>query len=342
MTNQNQEVEPTKQDRQPIWKLILALVLGVGLLYFAFRGIDFEKMMQYMKEVNPLYVCIIFVVGVVSHVLRAVRWVILLKPVAERNVSLWNSFYAVIMGYAINVVIPKGGEVARIVEISRLEKIPWAGVAPTLVIDRLLDVVLLAFLVGTTLTVLPQSVLDQFPGLAQSGVAMVIGAVVGLLLLPKLSAIIRFFIAIPTFKKLIPERILGVLESKIDEFDKGTKCLNNPMNYPIIAVLSVLMWACYVGNFYLMILAFNLQDKVSPINSLIAFTIGTLANFVPTPGSAGGFHVLVQQGMMMTTDVNKEQALAVATLLHIMAYVVVSCIPAAFCVLVQSFKKKAA
>jgi uncharacterized protein (TIRG00374 family) len=342
MTNQSQEVEPLKQGRQPIWKLLVALLLGAGLLYFAFKGIDFNKMMQYMQEVNPLFVFLVFAIGVISHFLRAVRWIILLKPVAERNVSLWNSFYAVILGYAVNVVIPKGGEVVRLVEMSRLEKLPWAAVAPTLLIDRLLDVAMLALLVGGTLTILPQSVLETVPWLVPGGISMVGAATVGLLLLPKLSVIVRWVMNIPFIKKALPERISNILTEKLIEFETGTKCLTNPISFPIIALLSFVMWGCYWLSFYLMIFGFNMQNSVDAKASLIAFTIGTLSNFVPTPGAAGGFHLLVQQGLMMTADVNKEQALAFATVLHLLNYVVASCIPAAVCVLIRTFQKKSA
>lgn len=340
MTNQAQPAEPVKQGKQPVWKLLVAILLGAGLLYFAFRGIDLQRMMQYMQEINPFYVFLIFAVGILSHFLRALRWIILLKPVAERNVSLWNSFYAVILGYAVNVVIPKGGEVVRLVEMSRLEKLPWAAVAPTLLIDRLLDVALLALLVGVTLTVLPQSVLETVPWLVPGGLLMVAGATIGMLLLPKLSAIVRWFMNLEIIKKALPEKVTTILMEKLAEFEVGTKCLTSPVTFPIIAFLSIAIWACYWVSFYLMLFAFNMQALVSATDCLITFTIGTLSNFVPTPGAAGGFHLLVQQGLMINGQVNKEQALAYATVLHIMNYIVVSCVTAAVCVLIQSFKKR--
>ena len=340
MTNQAQPAEPANQGKQPAWKLLVALLLGAGLLYFAFRGIDLEKMIQYMQEINPFYVFLIFVIGIMGHFLRALRWIILLKPVAERNVSLWNSFYAVILGYAVNVVIPKGGEVLRLVEMSRLEKLPWAAVAPTLLIDRLLDVALLALLVGLTLTVLPESVLKTVPWLVPGGIGMVVAATIGMLLLPKLSAIIHWVMNIQVIRKALPDKIFNILSEKVGEFDVGAKCLTNPVSFPIIAILSAAIWGCYWISFYLMLFAFNMQELVSATDCLIAFTIGTLSNFVPTPGAAGGFHLLVQQGLMINDHVNKEQALAYATVLHIVNYVVVSCVTAAVCVLIQSFKKK--
>ncbi len=335
-----QETELPKQERPAIWKLLLMLVLAGTLLYFAFRGCDLEKMAEYVKEVNPSYIVLVFFSSIFSHFLRAVRWVILLKPVADRKVSLWHSFYAIILGYAVNVVIPRGGEVARLVELSRLEKLPWAGVMPTMLIDRLIDIAVLAFLLGFTLTVLPASVLQSMPWLVPSGVTMLIAAAVGLILMPKLSWLFRKVLSIRFVAKSLPQKISGAVEEKMSEFDKGAKCLSDPIAYPLIALLSALMWFFYWLNFYLMLYAFNLQDRVGPIDCLIAFTVGTVGVLVPTPGSAGGFHLLVQQGLMLTSGLAKEQALAFATVLHVNNFIITTCVPAAICMLIQSTKKK--
>ncbi|MDZ4834407.1 MAG: lysylphosphatidylglycerol synthase transmembrane domain-containing protein [Candidatus Melainabacteria bacterium] len=335
-----QDSQEQPQARQPIWKLIAAVVLGLGMLYLAFRGCDFQKIGHYMQQVDPLFVAAVFVIGVFSHVLRSIRWTIFLEPVAGRKVSLWHSFYAVMIGYAVNVVIPRGGEVARLVEMSRLEKLPWAGVMPTMFIDRLIDMVMLAILLGLTLTVLPESILKMLPWLVPVGIATAVGATLGLVALPFTSKILRFFTAMPFVKNNIPARIVTILEEKTLEFDKGARCLTNPVTYPMIAGLSVLMWFCYWLNFYVMIFAFHLQDKVSAKDSLIANTIGTLGVLIPTPGSAGSFHVFIQQGLELTSHLEKEQALAFATILHIIAFVTVPVLPAAICMMIESFKKK--
>jgi uncharacterized membrane protein YbhN (UPF0104 family) len=87
-----------------------------------------------------------------------------------------------------------------------------------------------------------------------------------------------------------------------------------------------------------MLYAFKLESKVTIVDSLIAFTVGTVGVLVPTPGSAGGYHLLVQQGLMLTSGLDKEQSLAFATVLHVVAFIVVTCLPAAFCVIVEALR----
>lgn len=335
-----QSAEDKPQAKQPVWKLIAAVVLGIGLLYFAFNGCDWVKISQYMKEVNPLIVVLVFLIGVLSHFIRALRWTIFLQPVAGRKVSLWHSFYAVIIGYAVNVVFPRGGELARLVEMSRLEKLPWAGIVPTMFVDRLIDLVMLALLVGLTLTILPKSILEALPALVPGGISIAVGATVGLLALPFTSKIAKFFTSLTFVQKAVPERILKVLEEKTIEFDKGARCLTNPLNYPMIAGLSVLMWFFYWLNFYVMLFGFDLQNRVSAKDSFIANTIGTFGVLVPTPGSAGGYHILTQKGLELVSNIERERGLAFATVLWLIAFIAVPGVMAAICVAVESFRKK--
>ncbi|MEO6293715.1 MAG: lysylphosphatidylglycerol synthase transmembrane domain-containing protein, partial [Burkholderiaceae bacterium] len=132
-------------------KQLLIAVLALGLLWFAFRGTDLNELWRYSQTVKPLPVILMVLVGIFGNFLRAYRWTILLRPLSATPVSQFNSFYAVSMGYAVNIAVPRGGEIVRLLSICKSEKLPWAGVLPTMLIDRLLDVAFLVALFGVTL-----------------------------------------------------------------------------------------------------------------------------------------------------------------------------------------------
>src|SRR3990167_2078939 len=92
-------------------KQLLGIGFAVLFLWLAFRGIDAGQFMQALNEVQPFYVALLFASGIASHVLRAWRWQILLKPLSARHISLWNLFCALMVCYAVNVVIRRGGEI---------------------------------------------------------------------------------------------------------------------------------------------------------------------------------------------------------------------------------------
>lgn len=326
-----------KQDwRKALIKRVLTVVFAIALLWLAFRGCNFVEIWNYTRQTDPLFLFLLFVCGIISQVLRAWRWIFMLEPVAGRKISLWNSYCAVVVGYAVNVVVPRGGEVARLVSITRSEKLSWAGVLSTLLLDRLLDIALLVFALGLTLTVLPKNILDEFPWLVPGGVMLLVATIIGLVLLPKMGAILRWVLRSSFAARSLPEKIISKLSELSAQFDVGTKCLTNPVAYPAIVGLSVAIWVFFAVSYYLMVLAFHLNSQISAAQCLVIFSVGSTGVLVPTPGSIGSFHFLVSQTMMLTAGVDKDLALAYATALHVFSFIVVACIPAAVCLPLQS------
>ncbi|MBZ0185526.1 MAG: flippase-like domain-containing protein, partial [Candidatus Obscuribacterales bacterium] len=275
------------------WKILLAFLLAIGLLWWVFKDCDLNAIIDYSKRIDPIFVVLTLIVGLISHILRAARWIILLKPVANRSISLWNSFYSIIAGYVVNIIVPRGGEVVRLVFISRLEKLPWPGVAPTVFIDRLLDIVLLVLLFAASVPAIPKSIHDQMPWLLCSSMSLMAITIIALALLPKGAQIMTWFKNLEFVKKKMPEPLSKKLDSLIEQFHQGTRCITDPVAYPMILALTAGMWFCYFLNFYMMIFAFHLQEKVGMLACFLIFTIGSLGNLVPTPGSVGGFHAMV-------------------------------------------------
>ncbi len=129
-----------------IVKQLAAISFGALFLWLAFRNADIGKIWGYAKGVEPIYLLLLCVSILASHLTRAYRWVIFLSPLSKEKIRLFSSFSATMFGYAVNLVIPRGGEVVRIISISKSEGLPWAGVLPTMLIDRLLDVAVLCLL----------------------------------------------------------------------------------------------------------------------------------------------------------------------------------------------------
>lgn len=332
-------VEPPKPQKNGITgalKQLAVFALAVVFLWLAFRNCDAKQLLEYSKNVDPVYIALLSAVCVLSHVIRAYRWLFILKPLTDRKISFWNSFCAVLLGNAVNVVIPRGGEVARLISICKSEKLEWPAVTATMFIDRLLDVAFLVMILGCTMTILPKSITESMPWLMPGGGVLMVLTVIGLVMLPRMGKIMHWAIELEPVKKIVPSKIHGRLAGLAEQFDIGTKSLTDPKAYPMIAFLSIAMWITYWLSTFFMIYAMRLSDTVSALQSLIVFTVGSVGVLIPTPGSVGSFHFLVSQGLIMTAGVNKDLALAFATILHLLSFVVCTCIPAAICIPIQT------
>ncbi len=322
-----------------ITRQIIAVLAVAVLAWLSFRGANLSQVMFYARSANVTYLGLLCLSVLFSHVLRAWRWLILMRPLAGKKISLWHSFCAVIYGYAVNIIIPRGGEIVRLIVICKSENLSWAGVLPTLLIDRLLDLVTLALLLGFTLISLPSAQLASLPWLYPCGISLTVSTVVLFLALPVLSPIVTFIINIPWLKKLIPPDLLPKIKNLLDQFQLGTASLTNPLTYPLIALLSLAIWFFYWLNFHFALAAFALDRTFTLSKELIAFTIASVGALVPTPGCIGGFHLLVSQCLILLGGVNQNLALTVATVLHAFAFVIVIAVTALACFLWQNLRK---
>ncbi len=85
------------------------------------------------------------VLGILSHVIRALRWKILLEPMGHHPKNS-NTFYAVMIGYLANLALPRLGEVTRCGVLNRYEKIPINQSIATVIVERSVDMVLFLLL----------------------------------------------------------------------------------------------------------------------------------------------------------------------------------------------------
>src|SRR5690242_1640832 len=105
----------------------------------------------------------------ISNLFRAWRWEYLLRPV-KRDLRFRNLFSAMMVGYMINNVLPRAGEIARPYAIGKLEGVSRSAAFGTVLMERIFD--LLSFLVVIALVpVVYSGPLTQiFPWFEQTGV----------------------------------------------------------------------------------------------------------------------------------------------------------------------------
>lgn len=326
--------KPESRAKQ-VFKQLFGLTLALLFLWLAFRNTNFNELRQHMQNISLPLMTALSAVGIFSHWLRAWRWTIMLKPVAGRNVGIWNAFCAVMIGYAVNIAVPRGGEVARVVSICKTERIPWVGVLPTMFIDRLLDVAMLVFLLGITMVMLPIDIRETITWLVPTGIALCAATVIGLVMLPMAGAIINRLMAIEKLRARMPDKVAERVTQLSEQFDRGTSSLRDPIGLAGIAVLSFVIWAAYFVSFYLGIMAFNMTSLIDLSHALIIFSIASVSVLVPTPGSLGTYHYAITQAMQKISNVGAAQAAAFAAVFHAVTFVLIVCLVAALCFILQ-------
>ena len=120
-------------------------LIGVLFLYFVFKGTNWADLMLKFKQTNYWWIAAGMSVSVISHYIRAYRANMLYKAL-DYTVSGKNSFYAVMIGYMMNYIIPRAGEVSRCASLLKTNDIPVNKSLGTVVTERIFDVVILFIL----------------------------------------------------------------------------------------------------------------------------------------------------------------------------------------------------
>lgn len=133
-----------------IFKYLFFLGLGIFLVWLSINQIkskpkEWEEFLTALSTANYWLFIPVFAILSGSHVLRALRWKILMEPMGY-NTSFPNTFFAVMIGYMANMAVPRLGEVLKCTILAKYEKVPAEKIIGTIVAERAFDVVSLGII----------------------------------------------------------------------------------------------------------------------------------------------------------------------------------------------------
>ena len=133
-------------------KITLPLIFGGCLVWYLFTVIPPETLLDYFKNANYWWIALGLFFGVLSHLSRAYRWKFMLEPMGYKP-KFTNSVLAVLIGYFVNLAIPRAGEVSRATVMANYENIPFEKGFGTIVAERIADLVMMFLIIGITLLI---------------------------------------------------------------------------------------------------------------------------------------------------------------------------------------------
>ena len=273
------------------WHFWLGVVISLGFLYLALRGLELGTMWKTLGGAR--YIWLLPGVGVyfLGVWARAWRWHYLLRPV--KAVPTREMFPIVAIGYMGNNIYPaRAGEILRAVVLKRRAAVPVSASLATIIVERVYDgVVMLAF-VFLNLPELARLTADSgFVGNIQTLALWGAGAFLGVLALFLLAAMFPQA-AEGVLQALVPrlvpsrfrEQILGIGL----RFLGGLESLRSPREALMVFLTSLVIWLLETGKYWFVMHAFDFQ--VSFFALMLMNGIVNLATTIPSaPGYVGTF-----------------------------------------------------
>jgi len=303
---------------------IIKIGLVVGIIGFTVfqitKELNFSEFVNILLNIKWEYCLFALIPAILSHCIRAVRWKIFLEPVHSSK-SYLNLFSAVMVGYLVNNITPRGGELVRPFVYARREKISKTAVFATIVVERVIDVIFLLLMFAAVFLASRSLISSAFPWLTTTMLTYFVAAV--------FLIIITIFLIITTnifdwFLDKIAKLIAPQKYERINElwksFKSGFNSLRNPKQYLKIFIQSALIWILYAIPIYIMFFAFDFQNTLNLgiIDAgLLVVVSGIGTTIAPTPGAIGVYHWLIVTAMThLYPSISTEEALAFATVNH--------------------------
>lgn len=303
---------------------ILPFALMAIFLFFAFKDVDLEISIDRITSLSIPWLFVFLFVFILSHFLRAVRWKYILNSV-KPEVRVKNLFGATMIGYGVNCVVPRLGELYRALFIGRWENLSRSSMLGTIIVERVVDIIGLFIAVLLSIIIFPGNLLEEISWL-QSALTIVF---VGILL------IILFIILLVRYKEKFSDVILKI----VGKFSKniagrlgyifhmladGFASLSGTKNYFMTISLTVVILFVYSINsllgFYLVRL-----DEVQPVTLSMAWISMTILAFgiiIPTPGGTGSYHAITILVLVSIFKFTYEAAAAYAIVTHLISTIV--------------------
>ena len=270
-------------------KVLVSLGLGVYLTWYLFDIMSEEDIAVFKKTIinsNYWLIALSLILALVSYFSRAYRWGYTLWPMGYKS-SFKNQYHSIMIGYLVNMTIPRAGEFSRAVMLKRSDNIPIGPGFGTIVTERIVDMIIMFSLAALAILISPNEtsiifkrIKESFVGTSSedggSGFWMYVLIVFGLILLGLL------------FITRIRQRILEFLNS----LKEGLSSIFKVKQYWAYLFHTLIIWISYLVMFALPFYAIEGTSNVPFSGMLLAFSFGALGISF-TNGGMGAYPLLI-------------------------------------------------
>ena len=287
-------------------QVLAGLAVSAAALWLTLRGKDLSAIWAAMQAADYRYLAPYLLVLVGIHLVRTVRWGILLEPVAKVPFARLNAVSAV--GFMALVLLPfRLGEFARPYLVADRPRLRVSAALSSVVVERVADGIFTGLLLILTLLAVPEGT----PGLkvlrlAGLGVSL---AFVGLLAFLVLAYRNR------TLAVRLTSRLLGAVSPKLaarvsgmmDAFIHGLRLVPSRRKVALFFVLTAGYWALNGWGMQLLARAFELD--LALVDAYTVLGVLVVGVMIPAgPGMVGTFQGAVVLGLSLFVSHEAAQA----------------------------------
>ncbi len=278
-----------------ILQYVFFLGLAIFLVWYSLKPVladdNWGMYKKSLKAARFWLLIPVFAILSTSHIARAKRWQLLMEPLVGHQPRFANTFFAVMIGYFINLFLPRAGEVLKCTIMARYEKVPADKLVGTIVAERAMDVVclLIVFLIafGWNYDILGDYTKATFTKLFAGKDGGVSTTKILILFL-----IAIFFMALVYWlkKQKSENKILLKIKSIVNGIGDGLTSVRHLKNRPAFFFYTFLIWGMYVLGTVVGFYALKETSGLGFQEAFPALAFGSIG-MVLTPGGVGAYAI---------------------------------------------------
>lgn len=281
-----------------IIKYLLAFSIAIFLLWWSLSGLtdkDVADIKEALSKANYVLLFPVFLVLLLSHVFRALRWRQLITPMGY-NPSPFHLTCGVLIGYIGNQLIPRAGEVLRCTTISKPTKVPAEKLIGTIVAERAFDI---SCLVLITIGVFYHesdyisTYAHEISDAIRSGINAKKGK--GWIALIVIAILVIIYLL---YRRYRTHKVGGFLVKVMKGLAQGLTSIKNVRNKFLFVVYTIGIWVCYAGATYLGCQALDETAHLGVFAALSMLVFGTFGIIV-APGGLGAYPIAIQKTLVL-------------------------------------------
>lgn len=319
-------------------KIGLALSLGGLFLWLAFRNVRLQEVWRNSRNIQFGWLLPFAITALFSHIFRAERWRLFIEQ-DKKELDRITLISGVLVGYVMNLVGPRFGEVSRPVYVGKKENLSSSKLMGTIVLERVIDVAVMAFLmvVVSVYVIADMNLLRQIFGdetinfltnessfLTYLWVSILVLIAAGIVFLG-----VKLVLYLGTKFEFLQQWIEKAKDA-LAMFKNGLLAAKDVERWWLFILYTVLIWLCYTLMTYIPFWMFDMQEVygLDMLDALVITVISAIGIAIPSPGGLGTYHYFVKQSLLVLFSVPAVTGIAYATVTHgVMVMFVISITP---------------
>ncbi|WP_017733269.1 lysylphosphatidylglycerol synthase transmembrane domain-containing protein [Nafulsella turpanensis] len=302
---------------KPVLQYTLSLAVAIGILWYVLSQVELEKMLGKLHLLNYWWIGASVFFGLLSYLLRAYRWNLLLAPIGYRP-GFVPTFLATMVGYLANLLLPRFGEVVRCGMLKRSDAVPVSASLGTVLVDRAFDLLALLSIVGMALflefDVLKDFLAQIFQGEGTDSSSQgffFYYLLAGVVLVAGLLWVIYRLYRVQILQHALYQKASGFVRELLAGVMSVRK-LESPVGFWLSTIL---IWVMYYLMSYLIVFSLPATSDIDFIAGLSILAMGGIGMAAPVQGGLGTYHLLVS-GVLMLYGAEENEAVLLAFVLH--------------------------